>query len=460
MTEMPPATASPEPNSGRNFRIWVGIAGGLLVLILLGLATQGRGTSNPQILPPPTLGSYTADDALRQASEATARANLSLDTIDRILGILQVMGVVIAVATAVIAFAGYRTSREFSEEMTKIRDLQGDIQKALEEADQVRDLLGKVENAQQRTERLRSEVSTNLAAITGFRDELASNLREVDEHINNAYKAGALSQLGQRQIALGNISAAAKTFRDVCVLDPENPIYQYFLGDLLIRQDRVEEGLHYLNLARQDSYKYPSADASYAYALRLRGDGESDPIKREGLYYESGKIFLGVYEIDRGLIDISGESVFGALAGLYRRQGRYNDALQWYDHCRQTTPGNSYPVNNLAVLHFRLGNQTEAQRYFRQAVSLALEKLGSRSSDYWARFDLVTAKAALGDSRENLAMEWEKVRDVPKGSLKKFLYGVEDLRQTVNAAPGVIEGIDALIGWVKDEIKRRDEKGQ
>jgi tetratricopeptide (TPR) repeat protein len=328
----------------------------------------------------------------------------------------------------------------------------------LDEVSDVRKLLLEVENTQKETERLRSEVGLNLAELRLSRDELNADLKRVDDHISNVYKAGGLSQLGQRQIALGNYPSAVSVFRSVCDLDPENPIYQYFLGDLLMRQGHIEQGIQHLRVARQDNYKYPSADASYAYALRLRGDQEPNEIQRERLYYESGQIFLGVYEIDAQLVDISGESVFGALAGLFRRQGRYEDALRWYEHCRRVTPHNSYPVNNLALMNFQLGNHAEAQRYFKRALEIASEKLAARSSDYWARFDMITARTASGAPFETILHDLENLLEVPTIPLQKLIFGLDQLRGAKNPPPEVIAVIDRVIEWVKAEIASR-EKG-
>ncbi len=449
-------------------RSWVrtGFVGLVLLLVMFGLVTAGRGVVvNAQSSTPVpggdaagvTPSAEAADAVLVQANEANLRAEIALDSIDKILAIIQVMGIVVAIATAVIAVAGYRNSREFSEEMDKLRALESTIQKALDEVSDVRQLLVQVESTQKETERLRSEVGLNLAELRASRDELNADLKRVDDHISNVYKAGGLSQLGQRQIALGNFVSAVNVFRSVCDLDPENPIYQYFLGDLLMRQGRIEEGIHHLRAARQENFKYPSADASYAYALRLRGDQEANPIQRERLYYESGQIFLGVYEIDPDLVDISGESVFGALAGLFRRQGRYEDALKWYEHCRRVTPHNSYPVNNLALLNLQLGNHAEAQKYFKRAVEVASEKLASRASDYWARFDLITARAVVGEPFEKLHYDLESLREVATIPLQKFIYGLEQVRMAKNPPPAIIEVIERVIDWVKAEIAAREK---
>jgi tetratricopeptide (TPR) repeat protein len=449
---------TPDPHSAPRPRLWLwGSAAALfMIVILIGVFSQRYSGVISPTLPPPIPQGYSADDALIQAQEANMRADVALDSIDKILGIIQVMGVVVAIATAVIALAGYRTSRDLNEEMDNLHKLENDIESALDEVRDVRQLLSQVESAQQITERLRSEVGVNLEDLRGLRDELNANQRQLDEHISNVYKASGLSQLGQRHIVLGNLGAAAKVFQDVCDLDPTNPIYQYFLGDLHMRLGRVDEGIEHLRIARQDNYKYPSADASYAYALRLRGDQEKHAIQRERLYYESGEIFLGVYEVDPELVDISGESVFGALAGLFRRQGRYRDALKWYEHCRKVTPHNSYPVNNLAVLNFYRGNHEEARRYFKQAAVIAKEKLAARSSDYWARFDLITAKVATGETFEALADDLEHLEDVATNPLEKFLYGLQELRSATNPPEGVVGVIDQVIEKVKTIIASRE----
>lgn len=437
---------------------------GLTVLAALILwavlpTTAQDATPTPAIVSPTTAPlSNEAEAALSEAKLASMRVDLALDSVDKILAIIQVVGVVGAIATAVIAVAGWRSSREFNEEMDKLRGMEGNLQQALNEVNSARDLLTKIESAQQEITRLRNEVGTSLAEVRLSRDELDANMHQVERQISDSYKASGLAQLGQRQIALGNMRAASGVFEEICALDPANPIYRYFLGDLLIRQGRVDEGIEHLRRARQDNYKYPSADVSYAYALRLRGDEEADEIRRERWYHEAGDIFLGVYEIDADLVDISGESVFGALAGLYRRQGRYETALQWYEHCYRVTPNNSYPINNLAVLHFRMGHWEESIHHFKRALAKAQEKVNLRPSDHWARFDLITARVGLGATYESLLPEIEQAFATVSGvsPLKKFMYGLEDMQAAPNLPAKPRAVIEQLIGVIQDQMSGRN----
>lgn len=435
-------------------------------------------------VPPPAPQDNVNADLLQRAEDALDAADRTLNTINLTLGIIQVLGVILAVMGGLAAFAGFQRNREernklqaelqsardtnakigqvFDEKLGELRDANRELTDEFNaRMDEARRALGEVQKTREKLEKLDSDSAKILGDIQRIergiekqRDDFSTEITTALEKVRQGTEALVLSQFAQRQINLGNLRPAVEYLEKACQLDPQNTILQYFLGDLLVRQGKLAEGIACLQRARAS--RDPSADASYAYAIRQQGDKISDPIQRERMYSEAADIFLNVYASDPFLIDISGESVFGALAGLYRRQGRLDKAIEWYEHTRRVSPQNSYPVNNLAVLYFRQGNKTEADKFFRRARELAEEKLTIRSSDYWARFDLMTARLALGDSFESikphLDMVFEQVSSADP--LKKFLGGLLDLSK----APQPPKAITAVINTVETEIARRGEK--
>lgn len=439
-------------------------------------------TAEPTL--PPVVQNIPDDYVLQRAEDALAAAERTMNSINTLLDIIQVLGVILAIMGGLAAFAGFQRNREernkLQEELQKARETNQRIDAVFDEKlDEMRDAnremsdqfnakleearkaLEALEKTREKLDKLDSESVKNLEKIQQIENSIEVQTANFDSKIDSALdkvrqgaQALVFSQSAQRQISLGNLRRAIKFLEEACNLDPENEFFQYFLGDLLVRQGKLDEGIQYLSKANESSD--PSAQASYAYAIRLQGDLLKDKIQQEQFYSKAADIFLRVASTEPDLLDISGESVFGALAGLYRRQGRLDKAIEWYEHTRKVSPQNSYPVNNLAVLHARMGNKPEADKFFRRAKELAEEKLAVRSSDYWARFDLMTSKIALGESFENikphLDMAFEQVSSADP--LKKFLGGLQDLAK----APQPPKAITAVMSTVETEIARRAEK--
>ena len=75
---------------------------------------------------------------------------------------------------------------------------------------------------------------------------------------------------------------------------------------------------------------------------------------------------LAALKLDPHLTDAEGESYYGSLGGLYRRQGRYEDAIEAYLQATRVTPTSSYPLINLASLFWHEGKLDEARQYFQR----------------------------------------------------------------------------------------------
>lgn len=260
--------------------------------------------------------------------------------------------------------------------------------------------------------------------------------QRIKEEINPFVRSLSLTQFGLRQVDMGNYVVASEIFREANKLNPNNPIIRYFTGDLYLRIGNIREGKRNLKFAIENSDS-PSAKASYAYALRLEGD--QDEIGRDERYALAKKYFLEVYQQDKDLLDISGESAFGALAGLCKRQGNYQDAMKYYKHCASITPRSSYAVNNLGLLYYRWGKEIgltpeeahkKAREYFQQSKNNALYAVKLSSADYWRFFDLITACTALYEPFDVIEGHIMQAfnRKPLKTDVDKLLGGLEELK--------------------------------
>jgi tetratricopeptide (TPR) repeat protein len=423
------------------FSTWVTMVFFCSALLWLGsMAVSAQETTEVSSSPTPEVNStITAATVLQEAQRVMEQADRqsasTFNMMNWLFGFIQVVGVLIAV---VAVFASYITSQR-----RHIKEAQEFIEEArvtiAQEVATTQDLIKQLNEALQ-----------NVGELTSLRDQIHTGLKEVSEKTSKVAEALSLTQFAQRQIAIGNLVAATDNLNKACEVDPENRIIHYFLGDVYVRLGQLNEGIKHLRQARSGEYKIPSAEASYAYAIRLQGD--HNPQKAESHYAEAIIIFDEVFQTSPDLLDISGESVFGALAGLYRRQGRIEKAIEWYEHARKITPQNSYPLNNLAVLNFRLG-KSEVKAYFEDCLKIAQDRLNVRSFDYWNRFDLLTAQIALDTPFEKLEAQLQAVFKLVSnpGPLEKFLLGLEDLQK----APAPPVSIDQVINEVRREINQK-----
>ena len=379
----------------------------LAVILLLNLFQQPKNT-------PLSPASLTSSDAiLNQAIDANARANDALNKMDTMLQFIQVSGILIGAIAGIAVVFGFVNNQELRAEIDKIHDLR----------EQVNLAMAKIES-------LVGEVNSKTRGLDSLQDKIHADLKEIEARNNKITEALGLAQFAQRQIAVGNLRSAADALEDACKLDPANRINHFFLGDILLRSERMAEGIEYLQRARQGSYRIPAADGSYAYALRRLGDRETDKVRRDIYYAQAKALFLEIYQSDPDLLDIGGESVLGALAGLYRREGDYEEALKYYRHVHSITPDNTYPLVNLGVVNYRLGNVEDAKQYFTQARDKAEEKLRLSNLDHWRWFDYLTAQIGLEADYEIVSRDLKRVLDLASANdLKKLIYGLDDLRQ-------------------------------
>lgn len=472
----------------RLFISWVGFVAAVIILnFLVTMVRAQEATTEPTatIATPAPGATLDAGSILAEADRAITGADRTLNAVNTLLAYTQFLGVILAILAGLAAIAGFQRNTEdrkqLQDELKSARETNDKIDDVFDaKLDEMRDAnrqltdqfnarlddaraaLDDLKETREKLQRLDSDSTKILAKMEHIEQDmqqLTNNFkREIDsalEKVRNGAEAVVLSQFAQRQIGLGNLRPAVDYLKRACDLDSENLIFQYFLGDLLVRQGQLDEGIKFLQKARASDD--PSADASYAYAIRQQGDRVNDAIQRERMYSEAIDIFLRVYNVDPFLIDISGESVFGALAGTYRRQERFDKALTWYEHTRRVSPANSYPINNIALMNFRLGRKVDADTTFRRALRIADEKLAARSSDYWARFDRVTARIALDESFDVVKSDIEAALEVVPSvdPLKKFVYGLEDLR----AAPKPPKAVNAAINYMETEIAQREKNG-
>jgi tetratricopeptide (TPR) repeat protein len=271
------------------------------------------------------------------------------------------------------------------------------------------------------------------------------------EDANRAIQVLAMVQLGEQQLQRRNIKSAIQCYQKAFELDPENQATNYSLGELYIQDKQIERGIHHLRLAIGPDFDYAPAEAALGLAYRIQGDQATDTKQRALLYAQAEEFLLRALQIDPTALDIYGEPVQAGLGALYKRQGRVEQAIQHYEEARKITPQKSYPINNLAILYYMQGNLDQARLYFEDVVNRANDSLKHNPSDYWARFDHMTAELALDNSHmalDDLNVIAQQVKtSVPLES------ALGDLRR-LKASPQPPKDIDQIISRMESLSQR------
>jgi tetratricopeptide (TPR) repeat protein len=366
-------------------------------------------TAAPTVSAPatPTLDPQGILDEARRATDAADRAASSVNLI---LSFIQVAGLLGGLLAALLAAVGVRTIFEYRSELTKARVELDEMRRGL----------------QVETENIRGQG-------------------------DRAIRALAMMQLGEQQLEAKNIKSALRMYQEAYELDPNNRATNYFLGELYIQEKDLQRGIEHLERALSSGGDYAPAEAALAYALELQGDRATDTNERNRLYAEAEARFLKAIQTDPAVRDINGESVYGVLGGLYKRQKRTDDAIRCYQQAERVTPQNSYPVNNLAMLYFQQGKTDIAEAYFKRSASMSSRLLDGNPFDYWARFDLTVSLLALGhadEARKHLDIALNHVQNIRP--LEIFLNDLNRLKES----PHPPADIDQFIPHVQQAISK------
>ena len=188
------------------------------------------------------------------------------------------------------------------------------------------------------------------------------------EEAEDAYRhAIALDQSNvSAWVNLGNLLAthfgryeeAEKAYRYVIDLDEKNEVSWYNLGNLLALDiGRPEEAVDAYRHAIAIDQSYVSAWNNLAYVLNIY---LNRPEEAEIAYRKA-------IELDEK--DATYWNNLGNLLSIHL--GRYEDAEAAYRQAITLDDNNAYPAENLARLLARLGRHTEAETFYRNAVSKA-----------------------------------------------------------------------------------------
>jgi len=268
----------------------------------------------------------------------------------------------------------------------------------------------------------------------------------------------SLQLLAEQQVRAHNNDTAITTLQRALAIDAEDHATNYLLGYLYMQRREISLAIEHLERALAREPNFTPALAALGLALRRKGDSLTDPGQEaeRDRYWDMAEARLKeALARDPRLTDAEGESYYGSLGGLYRRQERFYAALDAYERAHQVTPHSSYPLINLASIHKRLGNDAEAEHYFRDVVKRALWQLDDDPRDTWSRCDLAQALLVLGDA-DGAFDHFRRALD--QGPEPGVLETVRSGLTFLTDAPTPIPRLDELIAQIDEALARLDDE--
>jgi tetratricopeptide (TPR) repeat protein len=225
------------------------------------------------------------------------------------------------------------------------------------------------------------------------------------------------------------------------------------LGYLYIQRKQIDLALNHLEHALKSEQNFTPGIAALGLALRRKGDSldnDGHQAERDLFWGQAESRLLEALSQDHRLTDADGESYFGTLGGLYRRQKRYYAALDAYERAYQVTPNSSYPLINLASIHTHEGNLKQARHYFEKVVEQARLALDDDPRNAWRRCDLAQALLVMSQQDEALKELRAVIKQDPERSV---LETVRSGLSFLSESPERIAGLDEMISLLDETLQ-------
>lgn len=408
----------------------------LILMLLCPVMIYAQDTESTEV---PSAEETVLDEARVLVARAEDAQDRNLNVANSIMTLIQVGGIFVAIVTALAVLIsglfGVSSIRELRSQLTAVRDEISSLE------DLRRDLKSQIDTVQVEIKLLQQakddvmRTAEQLSMMNDLPELVDSRIEEQKNNAERQLQALSLVQFASQQISIGNRHAALNTLARANALQANNAVINYFHGEVLVREGQYHEGILHLEkaIAANDM---PDANATLAYAYRILGDENLD--QQDKYYSQSETIYLTLQEEHPDLLDLTGESVYGGLAGLYRNRNLIDKAMRIYEDIQKITPNSSYPINNLGLLHFEyddkpFGDRNKGKEYFAIARRKASVTLRLEGTDFWRFFDIITAEIALEET------PWETIKgriddmvelDPTNDGIQKLLNGIRQLQKS------------------------------
>ncbi len=418
-----------------NFPLVIALTAILVAGVAIYLAQQGAQGAQPML---DTRDGLSTDEAMI----ILERANDAVNHVGDLLSFLEV-------ALGIIGFLG-------AVGMWVLRSM------ILDKIDEMRALEARVEKvAEDRQAQLEALEHSLQEEQTALRAQIDRQLERVAEEGRRAFRLLSLQLLAEQQVRAHNIETAISALNKALDIAPDDPSANYLLGYLYTTRKQIDQAIEHLQRALEREPDFAPAIAALGLALRRKGDGidvEAEPqrlAERNRYWAQAEERLLEALERDDKLTDADGESYYGTLGGLYRRQGRYADALHAYEQAHEVTPDSSYPVVNLAALYAHQGDTKRARAFFRMVEEKARLTLDDDPRNSWARGDLAQALLVQGKLEQAQQEMQRLIKQKPEINV---LETVHNGLQFLAEAPNPPVGIETLVALLEEALRARENE--
>lgn len=391
-------------------------------------------------------GALDSEEAADVAARALSDAEAANETAGTILSLLEGGSVLITLIVGAVAVVFTLNLRDLRD------DLEGQAEANQEKVEAT--LRTREAELSLLTDQVKSQASESRKQIEALTALINQQLESARVQAETSFRVLTLQMLAEQQVRARNYDTAISQLREAYELEDTNQSTTYLLGYLYITKRRYEDALFYLRRTLERDPDFAPALAALGLALQRLGRQQKDVVHRNRLWAEAEVNLTKALELEPGMLDADGESYFGTLGGLYRRQDRFNDAADAYERAVDVTPNSSYPLGNLAVLNAYLGRQAKALELFARVEHIVRGRIEDNPADHWARFDLAQSLLMQGKTKAAAIAYQETIdRQPPISAYESALSTLDFLAKS----PYEVAGMDDVRRLLRDVIAQADQ---
>ena len=395
-------------------------------------------------------GTIDSEEAADIAARSLDKSEQLNETAGTVLSLLEGGSVLITIIVGAVAVVFTLNLRDLRE------DLAAEVRANQEKVDNT--LKQRESELQKLTTEIRGQAQSSQQQIENLTTLINTQLEQARQEAETSFRVLTLQIFAEQQVRARYYDTAFTMLQEAIELAPDNLSINYLLGYLYIARQKFEEALQYLQRALEKDGDFAPALAAKGLALSRLGKQQTDANKRDNLWAEAEYNLRRALDQEERMLDADGESYYGTLGGLYRRQERFEKAIDAYERAVEITPRSSYPFINLATLYSRTGRDEEAVELFGRTQRLIEAKIEDNPGDYWARFDLAQALLMQGDLQNALA-EYQGIMDgnTPVSAFKSAIGGLESLAKSPRHIHGM-EDVLLLLNNVVEKLENAPEE--
>ena len=306
------------------------------------------------------------------------------------------MAAVAAIAIVVAAVAWISRGGTEIEPMSAEAQELFDQAELFEQRGDTRENLEEAEDRYRRALRLEPEdpkIQARLAALLARaqrqypvkgRDEEITRLAEIALE-KEADSSRAFVALGTLELLEGDAAAAEELARQALASDLKDHRGHTLLGEALVAQERVDEGLISLRrgvelaatdlgarttLARvlSDLGRYSEAASEYERILQYDPDQSTALNNLASIYMRTGRQLDAIPLLQRALRLGNDEAAASNLGTIYYSLGQLDKAIEMYEMAYRFDPDKPYAPYNIADTYEALGNPAAARQWYEKAM--------------------------------------------------------------------------------------------